>query len=469
MLKRTLLGIIALLVLLFSIPLNAGVWQTAVVDVDGDGATENIDYIIGEIGESNIPYSYYPPDFLGAFEVPRVHVGISGMEEVVLFKGIRVLDTGLPVLYGNLVYINTLYQSKNTVNSGEFTITTWTQDSLMLERRADIMTERAVIGYILYCNGNIVGKTAFIVPWNNGRTTISGATAYVDTMWGEYKADYAAAYNQTGSTDYQLNLSYSFDDYLGKISDDFILGWDDGSPAIYGMGFLPAPDSASVVNGGACSNMARVSWSLKKDAAIPATVRIEPEHVNVNANGLVTGFVCLPAPYGFEDIDLSTVTCAGAPARVKEQGNDGCVVLKFERADLAYLPDGENILTIKGRLYNGLQFEGSDTVEIFHSRNGKDGGRNVVFPVLKPNPFTNKITFEIPVELTTGSEMPVIKIYNLAGQVIRKLTNLSQDASLFRASWDGKDENGLKVAAGTYLYRLTSGGRAVSGKILFLR
>jgi hypothetical protein len=177
----------------------------------------------------------------------------------------------------------------------------------------------------------------------------------------------------------------------------------------------------------------------------------------------------LPAPYGFEDIDLSTVTCAGAPARVKEQGNDGCVVLKFERADLAYLPDGENILTIKGRLYNGLQFEGSDTVEIFHSRNGKDGGRNVVFPVLKPNPFTNKITFEIPVELTTGSEMPVIKIYNLTGQVIRKLTNLSQDASLFRASWDGKDENGLKVAAGTYLYRLTSGGRAVSGKILFLR
>ncbi len=469
--KVTRINIAVIFALLFSMSANAIVWQTATVDVDGDYTNESIDYIVGEIGETNIPYSYYPPDFLGAFNVPRVHVGIFALEEKVLFNGVRVLDTGIPTLNGSLTYLNILYQSKNTINSDGYTVTTWIQDSLKLERKVDVTTERAFVNYILYCNNSVVGKTAFIIPWNNGRTTIAGATAYVDTMWNCYKINYAGDYDEVTPSGYKLQLSYSFDDYMQKKSGDYILGWDDGSPAIYGMGFLPLPDTISVVNYGACSNAANITWGLKKDMLAPVTVRvrIEPEHINVSANGVITGFVYLSAPYGFDDIDAGTVTCAGAKAIIKEHGSDGCVLFKFKRKDLINLPDGLNVLTIKGQLYNGLSFEGTDTVEIFHSGTGRDGGRKGTYPVLKPNPFTNRVSFEIPIEISPYAEMPVIKIYNLTGQVIRIITDPIKEANVYTATWDGRDGNGLKVAAGAYVYRLVAGGKSYSGRILYLR
>ena len=469
--KVTRINIAVILALLFSMSANAIVWQTATVDVDGDNTNESIDYIVGEIGETSVAYVYYPPDFLGAFNVPRVHVGIFALEERVFFNGLRVLDTGIPTLNGSLTYVNTLYQSKSTLSSEGYTITTWIQDSLKLERKVDVTTERAFVNYILYCNNSVVGKTAFIIPWNKGRTSIAAATAYVDTMWNCYKTNYAGDYDEVTPSGYKLQLSYSFDDYMRKNSSDYILGWDDSSPAIFGMGFLPLPDTISVVNYGACSNAANITWGLKKDMLAPVTarVRIEPEHINVSANGVITGFVYLSAPYGFDDIDASTVTCAGAPAIIKEQGNEGCVLFKFERKDLINLPDGVNVLTIKGRLYNGLLFEGSDTVKIFHVRPGKDGGRKTTYPVLKPNPFTNNVSFEIPIEINPYTETPVIKIYNLTGQVIKTVTNQIKETVVFKATWDGSDDNGLKVAAGAYIYRLVAGGKTYSGRILYLR
>jgi len=460
-----------ILTLLSPFSAYATVWQSATVDVDGDYANESVDYVVGEIGEYSIAYSYYPPDFLAAFNVPRVHVGIFGLEEIVSLDGVRILDTGIPTLNGSLIYLNTLYQSKNTSSSEGYTITTWIQDSLKLVRKVDVTTDRAFVDYKLYCNNDVVGSTAFIIPWNRGRTSIASATAYVDTMWNCYKTNYADGYAAASPSGYRLQLAYSFDDYLQKNSGDFILGYDDGSPAIYGMGFLPLPDTISVVNYGACSNAANITWALKKDLSAPVTasVRIEPEHINVSASGLITGFVYLSAPYGFDDIDAGTVACSGAKAVIKERGNEGCVLFKFDRKDLINLPDGLNALTIKGQLYNSLSFEGTDTVEISHSGTGRDGGRKGTYPVLKPNPFTNKISFEIPMEAGSSAEMPVIKIYNLTGQVVRTLTNQEKESKVFTATWDGRDGNGLKVAAGAYVYRLVAGGRSYSGRFLYLR
>jgi hypothetical protein len=38
-----------------------------------------------------------------------------------------------------------------------------------------------------------------------------------------------------------------------------------------------------------------------------------------------------------------------------------------------------------------------------------------------------------------------------------------------RGRWDGRDDQGLKVSAGVYYYRLVSGGHSASQKVVLLK
>ncbi len=81
-----------------------------------------------------------------------------------------------------------------------------------------------------------------------------------------------------------------------------------------------------------------------------------------------------------------------------------------------------------------------------------------------PNPF-NPETW-IPFELAS-EEKVCIKIYNSLGLLIRTLELGVRPAGSYiskknAAHWDGKDENGCKVASGVYFYVLEAGSfRAV--------
>ena len=76
-----------------------------------------------------------------------------------------------------------------------------------------------------------------------------------------------------------------------------------------------------------------------------------------------------------------------------------------------------------------------------------------------PNPFTpvseggsTKLSYTVPAE---GSATLVI--YNQLGQVVKTLVSGSVDQGSHSAQWDGKDESGTEVAAGTYICKLISG------------
>ena len=103
---------------------------------------------------------------------------------------------------------------------------------------------------------------------------------------------------------------------------------------------------------------------------IPATVRIEPETLNLNddEDGVFTAFITLPDGCDVADINVSTVECEDAPAlngTISASGS-GTLVVKFDRADLKNdLPVGDAVeMTVTGERTNGTRFEGSDTVRV---------------------------------------------------------------------------------------------------------
>jgi flagellar hook assembly protein FlgD len=88
-----------------------------------------------------------------------------------------------------------------------------------------------------------------------------------------------------------------------------------------------------------------------------------------------------------------------------------------------------------------------------------------------PNPF-NPETW-IPFQLAKGSDV-VISIFNLQGQMIRRLNIGHKQAGLYlskgrAAYWDGQNETGEQVASGVYFYNLDAGGFRTTKRMVIIR
>ncbi len=93
-----------------------------------------------------------------------------------------------------------------------------------------------------------------------------------------------------------------------------------------------------------------------------------------------------------------------------------------------------------------------------------------------PNPFSKETNFYY--HLSSSAERVEIEIFTLAGRLIKHLPNASKEAGInFSTTWDGKDQDGDRVANGVYIYKVTAEGRIdgeakkkeVFGKAVVLR
>lgn len=83
-----------------------------------------------------------------------------------------------------------------------------------------------------------------------------------------------------------------------------------------------------------------------------------------------------------------------------------------------------------------------------------------------PNPFhqNTSICYTLP-----KAEVSELVIYNLRGQLIRKLVNAPQSRGEHTVTWDGKDDNGKALASGMYLCRISNAGKQETHKMLLLK
>lgn len=71
-----------------------------------------------------------------------------------------------------------------------------------------------------------------------------------------------------------------------------------------------------------------------------------------------------------------------------------------------------------------------------------------------PNPFNPMTTVGYQVG---AAGLVQLEIFNVLGQRVRLLVDAEQTAGVYRVIWDGRDDNGVALAAGTYLLRMHSG------------
>jgi len=83
-----------------------------------------------------------------------------------------------------------------------------------------------------------------------------------------------------------------------------------------------------------------------------------------------------------------------------------------------------------------------------------------------PNPFSH--TTAIKYQVAKAGKIS-LKVYNIAGQVVRVLANEDKKVGSYEVRWNGYDDNGQRVSNGIYIYQLNIGGESLSKKMLLLR
>ena len=83
-----------------------------------------------------------------------------------------------------------------------------------------------------------------------------------------------------------------------------------------------------------------------------------------------------------------------------------------------------------------------------------------------PNPFNPETTirFHLPVGGLTE-----LGIYNLKGQLVRKLLYSDMAAGTHTVQWNGRDKHNQPVSSGMYLYRIVSGKQQCQGKMVLMK
>ncbi|MCU0606571.1 MAG: T9SS type A sorting domain-containing protein [Candidatus Edwardsbacteria bacterium] len=84
----------------------------------------------------------------------------------------------------------------------------------------------------------------------------------------------------------------------------------------------------------------------------------------------------------------------------------------------------------------------------------------------RPNPFKQWTTIDY--QLPMGG-LASLKVFNVAGQLVRTLVDGAQLAGSHAARWDGRDDRGREVGAGVYLCRLSAGTGTATRKLTVVR
>ncbi|MFQ5707617.1 MAG: FlgD immunoglobulin-like domain containing protein [bacterium] len=161
------------------------------------------------------------------------------------------------------------------------------------------------------------------------------------------------------------------------------------------------------------------------------------------------------------------------PLRVDDSGQYTFTTTDATSAD--FLPLGTTIASFTGVLdftfsnfklqpRNNDDFEGIVTdVEEF----GPDGVPST-FALQQnyPNPFNPETTILYQLASTQKVQL---RIYNVLGQLVRSLVDKQEPAGEHRVIWNGKNEKGISVPSGLYIYELKAGDFVGTKKMIFLK
>jgi FlgD Ig-like domain len=83
-----------------------------------------------------------------------------------------------------------------------------------------------------------------------------------------------------------------------------------------------------------------------------------------------------------------------------------------------------------------------------------------------PNPFNPSTTIEY--EIPQAGEVEV-RIFDLNGRLVKTIEKKAQASGTYQVRWDGKNEEGLRVASGLYLYSVQYENAIYSKKMILIK
>jgi hypothetical protein len=83
-----------------------------------------------------------------------------------------------------------------------------------------------------------------------------------------------------------------------------------------------------------------------------------------------------------------------------------------------------------------------------------------------PNPFNQTTT--IAFSLARPSQV-LLEVFNILGQRVQTVTDDYREAGPHTETWDGRGADGVEVASGVYLYRLSAGRQVATRKMVLIR
>jgi len=83
-----------------------------------------------------------------------------------------------------------------------------------------------------------------------------------------------------------------------------------------------------------------------------------------------------------------------------------------------------------------------------------------------PNPFSSytTISYQLPSDCHV-----CLRIYNVAGELVRTLVRKNQELGHYSVRWDGKDEKGRVVPSGIYFYHLNAGNCTSTKRMILIQ
>jgi len=87
-----------------------------------------------------------------------------------------------------------------------------------------------------------------------------------------------------------------------------------------------------------------------------------------------------------------------------------------------------------------------------------------------PNPFNPSTTIQFDIPNLKGETLnAALIVYNTLGQKVRNLYSGEMSSGSYQIQWDGKNENGVRVPNGVYLYRIQTEDFVKTKKMIVMR
>jgi flagellar hook assembly protein FlgD len=83
-----------------------------------------------------------------------------------------------------------------------------------------------------------------------------------------------------------------------------------------------------------------------------------------------------------------------------------------------------------------------------------------------PNPFNPTTTVKYQIPENTHVRLVV---YNMLGQRVRTIVDQPREAGYYSVQWDGKNDYGVSITSGIYVYRIQAGSFVAARKMNLIK